>query len=93
MRKVLRPLVVVTVVLLAASGCTFPSATSVKQDPGVSQQADEALARLEIAPGNPGPNGEAPARASDVDLTTQEVEKIKALKAASRRASRRAGRR
>jgi ribose transport system substrate-binding protein len=81
MRKVLRPLVVVTVVLLAASGCTFPSATSVKQDPGVSQQADQALARLESAPGNPGPNGEVPAPASAVELTPQDVEKVKALNA------------
>jgi len=44
MRNVFRPLAVVTVALLAASGCAFPTATSVKQDPGVSQQADQALA-------------------------------------------------
>ena len=71
MRKAFRPVAVVTVALLVASGCAFPSATSVKQDPGASQQADLALARLKIAPGNPGPNGEPGSKPSGAGEDTR----------------------
>jgi ribose transport system substrate-binding protein len=81
MKKVFRSITVVTAMLLAVSSCAFPAANPTSQDPGVSQQADEALAKLKTAPGSPGPNGEVPAQASDVELTPQEIEKVKALKA------------
>jgi len=81
MKKVFRSITAATAILLVASSCTYPTATSIKQDPGLSQKADLALAKLRTEPGNPGPNGEAPAPASAVELTPQEIDKIKALKA------------
>ena len=81
MKKVFRSVAVATAMLLAASGCAFPAAAPTIQDAGVSQKADEALAKLKTEPGSPGPNGEAAAPASAVELTPQEIEQIKALKA------------
>jgi ribose transport system substrate-binding protein len=81
MKKVFRSVAVVAATLLAAIGCTFPAATATNPDPGTSEKADLALAKLETEPGSPGPNGEVPATASAVELTPQEIEKVKALKA------------
>jgi ribose transport system substrate-binding protein len=81
MKKVFRSVAVAMAMLLAASGCAFPAATPTIRDVGVSQKADEALAKLKTEPGSPGPNGEAAAPASAVELTPQEIEQIKALKA------------
>jgi ribose transport system substrate-binding protein len=69
------------VALAAASSCSFPAARSTTLDPGASQKADQALAKLKTEPGSPGPNGEAPAPASAVELTPEEIAKVKALNA------------
>lgn len=81
MKKLFPALAVATAALLVAGGCSFPTATSTKQDPGTSVKAEQALAKLKDEPGTPGPNGEPPTPPSAVVLTPAEIDKIKALHA------------
>ncbi|MET0418308.1 MAG: substrate-binding domain-containing protein, partial [Actinoplanes sp.] len=63
---------------LAVTSCSFPDTTTRNEQPGVSREAEAALAGLEGKIFSKGPNGEEPAPPSAADLTPAEVEQVKA---------------
>jgi len=79
---------VVVAMALAAAGCgsdddeatsasTSGGATQATSD--VAQKAQESLAKLSTEVLSKGPNGESPAPAADVELTPEEIEKVKGM--------------
>jgi len=79
---------VVVAMALAVAGCgsdddestsasTAGGATQATSD--VAQKAQESLAKLSTEVLSKGPNGESPAPAADVELTPEEIEKVKGM--------------
>jgi ribose transport system substrate-binding protein len=75
----IRPFAVVVLLWLTAAGCSFPTAPTSEEEPGVSQVAEAKLAELEGQVLSKGPNGEDPAPAEVANLTPEEVAKVKAM--------------
>jgi len=76
MREAIVTLAAGSAVALALSGCTMPSSTTSEEDPGVSEQADQALADLEGTVLSTGPNGEEASPAADVELTDDQIVEV-----------------
>jgi ribose transport system substrate-binding protein len=66
---------------LATAGCSAATTSTSSKDPGVSKQADEALAEIQGQVLSKGPNGEEPESADAAELTADEVSKVKAMNA------------
>ncbi len=64
---------------IATAGCSAANTATQEQDPGVSKQADAALAKIQGTVLSKGPNGEDPASADQADLTNDEIAKVKAM--------------
>ncbi|HWV86019.1 MAG TPA: substrate-binding domain-containing protein [Capillimicrobium sp.] len=61
----------------STSASTAGGATQATSD--VAQKAQESLAKLSTEVLSKGPNGESPAPAADVELTPEEIEKVKGM--------------
>ncbi|MCU1473831.1 substrate-binding domain-containing protein [Amnibacterium sp.] len=68
-------------IALATAGCSAATTSTSSKDPGVSKQADEALAEIQGQVLSKGPNGEEPESADAAELTADEVSKVKAMNA------------
>lgn len=82
MRPRLRHLAIVIVAAATLTGCYIPGqTTTAPPDQAAADKADQALKELENKVLSKGPNGETPSPAAAADLTPEQVDKIKGMKA------------
>lgn len=81
MIRTIRTLAAGITLALVATACSEATNTKADQDPGVSEAADAALAKLAGKVLSKGPHGEEPAPADAAKLTPEEVAKVKAMNA------------
>ena len=82
MRPRLRHLAIVIVAAATLAGCYIPGqTTTAPPDQAAADKADQALKELENKVLSKGPNGETPSPAAAADLTPEQVDKIKGMKA------------
>ncbi len=82
MRPRLRHLAIVIVAAATLTGCYIPGqTTTAPPDQAAADTADQALKELENKVLSKGPNGETPSPAAAADLTPEQVDKIKGMKA------------
>jgi len=78
----LRHLAIVIVAAATLTGCYIPGqTTTAPPDQAAADKADQALKELENKVLSKGPNGETPSPAAAADLTPEQVDKIKGMKA------------
>jgi ribose transport system substrate-binding protein len=78
----LRHLAIVIVAAATLAGCYIPGqTTTAPPDQAAADKADQALKELENKVLSKGPNGETPSPAAAADLTPEQVDKIKGMKA------------
>jgi ribose transport system substrate-binding protein len=81
-KRQLGGLLAVPILALALSSCYMPGQTAAAPpDAAAAEQVDQALQDLEGKVFSKGPNGEAPADASEAELTPEQVAKVKGMKA------------
>jgi ribose transport system substrate-binding protein len=82
LRPRLRHLAIVIVAAATLTGCYIPGqTTTAPPDQAAADKADQALKELENKVLSKGPNGETPSPAAAADLTPEQVDKIKGMKA------------
>jgi ribose transport system substrate-binding protein len=82
LRPRLRHLAIVIVAAATLAGCYIPGqTTTAPPDQAAADKADQALKELENKVLSKGPNGETPSPAAAADLTPEQVDKIKGMKA------------
>jgi ribose transport system substrate-binding protein len=81
MKITTRLMAAAAVLTLATTGCSASTTSSSSEDPGVSKQADAALAAIQGKVLSKGPNGEEPSPAEAAALTDDEIAQVKALHA------------
>ena len=82
MRPRLRHFAIVIVAAATLTGCYIPGqTTTAPPDQAAADKADQALKELENKVLSKGPNGETPSPAAAADLTPEQVDKIKGMKA------------
>jgi ribose transport system substrate-binding protein len=82
LRPRLRYLAIVIVAAATLTGCYIPGqTTTAPPDQAAADKADQALKELENKVLSKGPNGETPSPAAAADLTPEQVDKIKGMKA------------
>jgi ribose transport system substrate-binding protein len=79
MKSKFRYMAAAAVLALATAGCSEATTSSSSEDPGVSQQADEALAAITGQVLSKGPNGEEPESADVAELTDDEIAQVKEM--------------
>jgi len=78
----LRHFAIVIVAAATLTGCYIPGqTTTAPPDQAAADKADQALKELENKVLSKGPNGETPSPAAAADLTPEQVDKIKGMKA------------
>jgi ribose transport system substrate-binding protein len=82
LRPRLRHFAIVIVAAATLTGCYIPGqTTTAPPDQAAADKADQALKELENKVLSKGPNGETPSPAAAADLTPEQVDKIKGMKA------------
>jgi ribose transport system substrate-binding protein len=82
LRPRLRRLAIVIVAAATLTGCYIPGqTTTAPPDQAAADKADQALKQLENKVLSKGPNGETPSPATAADLTPEQLDKIKGMKA------------
>jgi len=82
MHRIIRSSAVVTAVVLVSLGltaCNSATSTTSEENPGVSEQADAALAALEGQVLSRGPHGEEASPVSSAELTDEQVAQVREL--------------
>ena len=82
MRRTLARVGVAIVAVATLAGCYIPGqTTTAPPDQAAAEKADQALQELEGQVLSQGPNGEDPSPATAADLTPEQLDKIKTMKA------------
>ena len=82
MRRTLARVGVAIVAVATLAGCYIPGqTTTAPPDQAAAEKADQALKELEGQVLSKGPNGEDPSPATAADLTPEQLDKIKTMKA------------
>jgi ribose transport system substrate-binding protein len=82
MHRIIRSSAVVTAVVLVSLGltaCNSATSTTSEENPGVSEQADAALAALEGQVLSRGPHGEEASPVSSAELTDEQVAQVREM--------------
>jgi len=82
MHRIIRSIAVVTAVVLVSLGltaCNSATSTTSEENPGVSEQADAALAALEGQVLSRGPHGEEASPVSSAELTDEQVAQVREM--------------